>query len=437
MIRNSKVRFGLMFLFGLLALLHGPAAFLYYLFFMGIAFGVPYHQMRSGSLGMGAMTTTTNPADFADQSQVFFDRTLMDFLKYTLRLAKYAKVKGYDVVGVGGTNNVAAIRFFRSRKADLSGILAQSTPFSLSITPFSTPTALVEGVAPTVYAENKMGYVDIFQGQRGELYKITDIVTALGLFNHVAEASKKLGADAALDYDSVCRNGLINGVFNSNATYATGDGGYFERFAGVPNSGQSSTDFNNLSAAEPGVSKFTSLYGLANVTQLKRSKIPKIGNRYACLCPPEGIHDLRRDAAILPTWQYQDKTGLFQDGELELDGAVYIEANNPWIEGAAYGTELGTTAPPSNGPIYSAIYLGDEAFGAPTLNNTAAGGGGAAPEVVVIPPGRRDKTDPLGQFGFVGWKAFYGSAPLIASSRTNEISDRPRYTVFRFKSTFQ
>ena len=432
---KSRLRLAAILLFGFFFALHGLGALALYLFLMGLAFGYAKAQMANGMLG--AATTTTNPADFADQSQTFFDRTLMDYLKYTLKLGKYAKVKGYDVVGVGGANNVSAIRFFRSRKADLSGILAQSTPFSLNITPFVTPTALVEGVAPTTYVENKMGYVDIFQGQRGELYKVTDIVTALGLFNHVAEAVKKLGADAALDYDSVCRNGLINGVFQSNATYQGGDGGFFERFSGVTNTGNSTTDFGSLAAAEPGVSKLTSLFALANVTQLKRSKIPKIANRYACICPPEGIHDLRRDAAILPTWQYQDKTGLFEDGELELDGAVYIEANNPWIEGAAYGTELGTTTPPVNGPIYSAIYLGEDAFGAPNLNNTAAGGGGAAPEVRVIPPGRVDKSDPLGQFGFVGWKAFYGSAPFIASSRTNEIADRPRYTVFRFKSTFQ
>jgi N4-gp56 family major capsid protein len=435
MIRNSKVRFGLLFLFGLLALLHGPGTFLIYAFFMGLAFGFPLEQMRRGMLG--AATTTTNPADYADASQVYFNRKMEDTLKYTLRMAKYAKVKGYDVVGVGGTNNVSAIRFYRSRKADLTGILAQSTPFTYTIVPFSSPTALVEGVAPTTYAENKIGYKDIYQGQRGELFKITDIATALGLFNYVEEATSKLGQDAALDYDSVCRNGLIDGVINSNATYATGDGGYFERFSGIPNSGNSLTDYGVLAAAEPANSKLTSLWALSNVTQLKRSKIPKIGNRYACLCPPEGIHDLRRDAALLPTYQYQDKTGLFTDGEIELDGAVYIEANNPWIEGATYGTELGTTAAPQNGAIYSAIYLGEDAFGAPTLNNTTAGGGGASPEVVVINPNKRDSGNPLGQFGFVGWKAFYGSAPLIMASRTNEISDRPRYTVFRFKSTFQ
>ncbi len=435
MIRNSKVRLGLLFLFGLLALLHGPGTFLLYAFFMGLAFGFPMEHLYQGMLG-GSMSSTTNPADYADRSQTYFNKVIMKELMYTLKLAQYAKVDGYSVVGVGGSNNVSAIRFFRSRKADVTGILAQSTPFSLTIVPFSTPTALVEGVAPTFYAENKIGFVDIIQGQRGEVLKFTDIATALDLFNRVQEDSKKLGQDAGLDYDTVCRNGLINGVFGSNATYATGDGGYFERFAGVVNTGASATDFGSLASAEQVVGKMTRVFGLGNVTQLKRSKIPKIGGRYACICPPEGIHDLRQDNAWLQTQQYQDKTGLYKDGELELDGAVYIEANNPWTEGALYGTELGTTVPPANGAIYTALYLGQDAFGAPKLNNSIAGSGGAAPEIKVIPPSRADKSDPLGQFGFISWKAFYGSAPFIASSRTNEIADRPRYTAARFKSTF-
>ena len=383
-------------------------------------------------------TTTTNPADFADRSQVYFNRILEDNLKYTLRLGQYAKVKGYSVVGVGGSNNVAAIRFFRARKANLSGILAASTPFTLNIVPANSATALVEGTVPSTFVEVTKGYVDIIMGQRGELEKFTDIASALDLFNLAETDSAVLGQDAALDYDTVCRNGLINGLFNSNNTYQdTTDGGFFERFAGVKNSGNSQTDYGFLAAAEQSNASMTRTRNIGNITQLKVSKIPRIGNRYVCICPHQGIHDLRQSAEFVTTWEFQDKQGLFQWGDLMIDGCVYIEANNPWIEGATYGTEqTNTAAIPQNGLIYSAIYLGQDAFGAPNLNDKTAGSGGASPEVVVIPP-KKEKADPLGQFGYIGWKAFYGSAPFIMGSRTNEINDRPRYTVFRFKSTFQ
>lgn len=378
---------------------------------------------------MNAATTETNPADFADRQQALFVKKMLTSLKFNLKLAGYGQSEGY-------TPNGRSIRFFRPRKANLSGINAEAvTAFTLNITPASTPTALTQGVAPTNISEVAIGYVDIYQGQRMGISHITDVASALDLFNTVSVHTKVMGEDAALDYDSVIRNCLINGVYASNATYATGDGGYFERFAGVKNTGASATDWGTMSGIAIPNAVMGRLPALGMVTQLKRSKIPKIGGMYVGVVAPEQIHDMRKDETWLKTAQQQDKNALFKDLAFTLDGVAYVEANNPWIEATVYGTEYnGTDAPPGDGLIYSAIFLGADAFGIPKLSNTRAGGGGATPKISVLD--KPEKSDPGNQLTKIVWKAMYGAAPLIAASRANEIAERPRYGVLRTKSTF-
>lgn len=383
-----------------------------------------------GALGvcMAAAVTTSNPTDFADRTQTFFNPKLLKALQYNLKLAQYGLSEGYKAIGT-------TIRFYRPRKANLTGINAEAgRTTSLAITKLTTPTALTEGVAPTTLTEVKVGYVDITMYQQGGLATITDKLQAIDLLNTLQVYSRTMGEDAALDYDTVIRDALISGVANSNATYvnSTNDGGYFERFAGVVNTGTSSADFASLLGLSKTNGRITRGAALGVITQLATAKIPTIGGNYVAVCPPQVIHDIRQDEMWLRAATHVDTQNLYKDLEIMLDGCAYVKANNPFIEGQVYLTESATD--PGDGMIYNTIYLGQEAFGLPNLTNKRAGAGTSAPRIVVLD--KEDKSDPLNQKTVIGWKSFFGAGPFICSSRTNEIGDVPRYVVLRSKSTF-
>lgn len=394
-----------------------------------------------------AAVTTSNPADYADRQQTLLNKKLLKALLFNLKLAGYGLSDGYSPNG-------RAIRFFRPRKANLTGInieggtpgtnafAPQISPGGSNITPNALGTSISEGGADSALTltEVGIGYVDIYQAQRVGASKISDITSALDLLNTVAVYSKTMGEDAALDYDTVIRNALVNHLYNSDGSYATGDGGYFERFAGVANSGDSGTDWGSLNGLSQANGRYTRAVALGCATQLKRSKIPKIGGLYVAVTPPEVLHDIRKDDTWVQTGQYQDKQALFKDLQITLDGVAYVEANNPWIESAAYGTEYnGTDTPPVNGLTYATIFLGQDAFGCPKLNDMRAGGSPASPRITILD--KPDKGDWANRNTIISWKSYYGAAPLTArgsagSATANSIADRPRFVILRSKSTF-
>jgi N4-gp56 family major capsid protein len=386
------------------------------------------HALGLGGLMLAmAAVSTTNPTDFADRTQTYFNPKLLKALQFNLKLAGYGLSEGYKAIGT-------TIRFYRPRKANLSGINAEAArTTSLAITKLVTPTALTEGTKPTTLTEVKVGYIDISMYQQGGLATITDKLQAIDLLNTLQVYSRTMGEDAALDYDTVIRDSLISGVASSDAKYvnSTNDGGYFERFAGVPNTGNSATDYASLTGLSKANGKITRGVALGVVTQLASAKIPKIGGNYVAVTPPQVTHDIRQDETWVRAAVFAGDP-LYKDLDLMLDGVAYVRANNPWVEGATYLTESATD--PGDGLVYSTIFLGADAFGMPNLTNKRAGGSQSAPRIIVLD--KEDKSDPLNQQTVIGWKSFFGSGPFICASRTNEIGDVPRYVVLRSKSTF-
>jgi N4-gp56 family major capsid protein len=373
-----------------------------------------------------AAATTTNPADFSNRTQTLFNPKLLKSLLFNLKLAQFGLSEGYTAIG-------DTIRFFRPRKANLSGINAQAITFA--ITPLVTPTSLAEGVKPTNLTEVGIGYVDIKLTQRAGYAELTDRLQAIDLLNTLKVYTERMGADAALDYDTVIRNQLINGLYGSDNADANGnDGGYFERFAGVANTGVSATDYATELGLSKSNAKITRAEHLKVITQLKTSKIPKINDRYVVLTTPQVIHDIRQDTTWVQTGTFQAKDQLFKDMSIELDGGVFIEQNNPWVEGTTYGTESATD--PGDGLVYSNIYLGADAFGIPNLSNKMAGGTQSAPRLIIL--NQPDKADPINQKTTLGWKSFFGAGAFIATTNgtTRFSGERPRYAILRCKSTF-
>src|ERR1043165_6428247 len=182
-----------------------------------------------------AAVTSSNPADFANRIQTFFNPKLLKALDFNLVLAPYGMKKDYPAIGT-------TIRFFRPRAANTTGV-----------------GAVAEGTTPTTLTEVGVGYVDVALSQRGALATVTDVVQAIDLLDTVRLYVDTMGADAALDLDGVIRNALVSGLLNSGTTYKYGPTatitGYPERFAGVSNTGTSATDFASLSALSAANSK--------------------------------------------------------------------------------------------------------------------------------------------------------------------------------------
>lgn len=361
---------------------------------------------------MGAMATTGNPADFSNQLQIFLDRNFFEALNFELRFQQFAVKR--SVPGNGGHTSV---RFFRPRKANTTGINRMGTDYN-------------EGVVPTNYTEVARGYVDCTLNQIIQIAKISDVVLAQDLVDTTALYTKSMGKDAALDFDEVCSNAMfanpaIAGNKLNSATQTTlyNSNGNYERFAGVVNTGNSANDFNTFNALSAANGKITRAAALGAITQLADNSVPMINGRYPALTAPAVIQDIRQDDAWLRAAQF-DGGKLFQWQELDLDGATYIQTTRPWREGATYGTRDNT------GKNYGVAFLGDQAFGTPTLSNGKAGGPGNAPLTYLVT--KPDHANPAAQFVTLSAKAYYGAILLL----TNEATDVPHTCLLRVKSTF-
>lgn len=356
---------------------------------------------------MGATITSSNPADFANRIQTYFNPKLMQSLDFNLVLAKLGMTKDYPAIGT-------TIRFFRPRAASVSGV-----------------GALTEGVTPTNKTEVAVGYVDVALAQRGAVASVTDIVQAIDLLQTVQLYVSTMGSDAALDFDTVIRAALIAGVLNSNNTYKYGPTaaaqGYFERFASVVPTGVSANDFAGLAAATVANSKMTRQRHLDMVTQLKAARVPTINGKYQTIVAPAVIHDMRKDTDWLNAAVFQNKNALYGRDTIDLDGCSFVEQDNSFVEKNVYGTYDDSSVPAS---IFASLYMGAQAFGIPALSNKRAGGSQLGPKINVL--AQADKSDPHNQLTIIAWKAFYGCKPFL----TNVAGEVPHYGILRTKSTF-
>lgn len=376
-----------------------------------------------------ALITTLNPADFAARRTVLLEREMLKSLLFQLRLEQFSEKKTVESKGT------LAVRFFRARKAARSG--------SAGTGGAGTGIAnLTEGVQNLRHTQVGVGSLDCYLNQRGDDFDITDITSATDVLDTLKTYMKTTGEDAALDYDSVIAASILGDattaikakalglgaaqvtLFNSNASYGKG---YFERFAGVVNTGSSTNDFATLAGLQPAQAKFTRLENLRAATQLRINDIkPKDGRSYAAVISPAVMFDIRQDPTLVGAMQYRDNQLLYKWEEFSLDGIAFIESTNTWAENAGgYGTFV------DGGSVYTNLYIGDDAFGTVLINDKRAGSSPAAPKVVVLD--KPDKSDRYNQVIAGAWKAYYGSILKL----TSDASDVPHVVASRVQSTFK
>jgi N4-gp56 family major capsid protein len=352
---------------------------------------------------------------------------MLKTLMFSLRMYQFADRKTAPAQGT------LAIRFFRARKAKKAA-------------GGQGPQNLTEGVVVQHKTEVSVGNLDCYLNQRGDDFEISDIVRATDVLDTLKVYMKTVGEDAALDFDQVMTNSIMGNattanlakalglgaaqttLYNSNAAYGVATAKYFERFAGIVNTGNSGNDFASLLGETPANSKFTRLEHLRALTQLRANDVkPPDGKVFPVIVAPQVKFDIRQDSTLVAAMTQRDNAKLYKWEEFELDGGAFIESTNPWQESQAsgYGTYDNT------GTVFTSMYLGDDAYGTVRISTNVAGGDPAAPKITVLD--EPDKSDPYNQKVIGAWKAYYGSILKITSDAT----DVPHVVALRTQSSFQ
>jgi len=118
-------------------------------------------------------------------------------------------------------------------------------------------------------------------------------------------------------------------------------------------------------------------------------------------------HDIRALNGFVPVAEYGSRQPLCPEelGSVENTRYILSPLFEPYADaGDTAGTMKSTTG--TNADVYPVVYMGQDAWGHVPL----AGRDRITP--TVINPSTIDKSDPLGQRGYVGWKAYYAAVVL-------------------------
>jgi len=135
-------------------------------------------------------------------------------------------------------------------------------------------------------------------------------------------------------------------------------------------------------------------------------KTSPISAAYIGVCHTDMEADVENLTGFVPVAEYGSRATIH---EYELGSANrvrYICSPDlpPWENGGGTKAGSGTTMVSTAGTsadVYPVLYFGKEAFGCVPLR------GVGAVEPTIIPVNQKDKSDPLGQRGYVGWKTWF------------------------------
>ena len=125
---------------------------------------------------------------------------------------------------------------------------------------------------------------------------------------------------------------------------------------------------------------------------------------YIACCHTDMKPDIRNVTGFVPVAEYGRRNVVHERefGAIEDVRVVASPDLAPILAGGGLVAGSGTTmVGVTNADIYPFMVFGKEAYGLIPLR------GMDAVEATIIPVGRKDKSDPLGQRGYVGWKTYF------------------------------
>lgn len=259
-------------------------------------------------------------------------------------------------------------------------------------------TPLVEGVTPSA---TQFSYedVEVSLKQYGQVVEITDVIEDTHedpvLNDATVQAGENIGRTLeALDW-GVLRAGT--NVFYANGTARTS--------VNTPISlGKQRAVIRGLKAQK--AMKITRVLG-GSVNYATKP----VEAAFVAVHHTDVEQDIRGMAGFLPVSEYGNRTPIneYELGSVEDVRYLCSPDLSPFLDAGGAFAGSGTSMVSTSGTsadVYPVLVLGKEAYGIVPLR----GQGAISP--TVLRPGVRDKSDPLGQRGYIGWKTWHAAVIL-------------------------
>jgi len=328
------------------------------------------------------MAYVTTGGSVSAQFQTYFSKMLLERALPLLQMEQFAMKVAYP----SKTGGNKTIKFFKFDNPNIGSIVS-----------LSEGTTIGDG---SDQRQLTLSTVDATLQQYGSQIVLTDVLLATELFNHLAQATKQLGEDAALHADTLCHRALIQDSSTSTGTNVATKS--YARYA------QNSTNGTTFATASTANSSLTATDLLDGVTTLFINRAPKIKDSYVLVAHPAVIRDLQQDDDWLKVSSYSNPDAIFKGEIGSLFGCKVVSSTNvQTFATAAAGVASASTA---GNAVYGNLLLGGNAFGVPSLNSVVASGSPFAPKVTILDAA--DKSDPYGQRVVASFKTFYAAKQL-------------------------
>jgi len=262
-------------------------------------------------------------------------------------------------------------------------------------------TPLVEGVTPTA---KKMAYEDVSVTlqQYGDLHELTDKIEDLHEDPVLNDMVMLAGENAGRTVEAITW-GIMRG--GTSVYYANG-------------ASAAAVNTKLTKGLQRKITRFLKNQKGKKITKMLSGSV-RIGTEpveaaYVAIAHTDCEADIRDLAGFIPTAEYGTHTPLCAEEIGRCEDVRYVLSPDldfyPDTGGTPGSSVESTTG--SAADVYPIIYLSQHAFGCTALKNTKGKGTNMAIKPTVINPGTVDKSDPLGQRGFVGWKTWYAGVRL-------------------------
>ena len=312
-----------------------------------------------------AGTTLSTTSGISSQIQDYFDKKLLTQTLKTIVLDQFA----YKAALPGKAGH-KTIRFFRYPESATTDV-----------------QTMTEGTLLTLGNSKQLSLttVDVTLAQYGQTVTISDLLSAVELFNTMEQATVQNGQDAGLKVDELLRNILGN----SSAIQL--------RYAGA------ATNYATVGGTDDAM---TALDILDAATNLRVNNARPSGGYFTAVMAPEVARDLMNDDDWLEASKYGSPDQLFRGEVGRYMGVRVVATTNPYRQNTQHTYNAAGTR-------YSTFVVGDQAYGGVNLSTMSA----YSPKMIIAQG--PDKTDPLAQFTTVGFKFYYGGAIINANHAVN------------------
>ena len=272
---------------------------------------------------------------------------------------------------------------------------------------------LTEGTTASGTRDLTLSKIEKSLIQRGQVIKLTDVLTATDLFNSLQQSITTSGQDAALDMDTITRNCVVGSNVGGTAK-ENGDGSALdnsdtltEQYVGT------SDDYSDFDATTSDNTMDAAAI-LEAVTKLKVNRAqPARGGQYVAVTSPQVLSDIMQITEWVNAAQYSNVQELYKGEVGSLYGAKFVMTTNGWS--SVYSSDdddrfaysvAGGGGQAAGKNIHAPLFFGQQAYGVPELSSQSPFG----PKVIITDDA--DKTDPLNQLTTVGFKTFWTALRL-------------------------